>query len=118
MKNDVETSELRIARFIRIVVLGSAAVILLGLVLYFATGTSGYDNGFYPIALGQILSGVAAIKPYAVIMLGIFLLILTPILRVAVSVIVFLKEKDYLYVAITALVFVILLVSLVIGFTE
>ena len=83
MKNDVEASELRIARLIRVVVLGSAAVILLGLVLYLATGTSGYENGFYPVAPGQILSGVAAIKPYAVIMLGIFLLILTPILRVA-----------------------------------
>ena len=117
MKHDVEASELRIARFVRIVVFTSAAVIFIGLALYLITGASGYENGAYPIKLAHILTGSAALKPYAIIMLGIILLILTPVLRVAVSVIAFLKEKDFLYVGITALVLIILLISLVIGIT-
>ncbi len=118
MKQNAETSELKIARLIRVVVFSSGAIILVGLILYFVTGTSGYENGAFPIDPVQILVGVLSLKPYAVIMTGIFILILTPILRVAVSVIVFLKEKDYLYVGITTLVLLILIVSLVIGITE
>lgn len=117
MKHDVESSELRIAKLIRIVVFTCAAVILLGLTLYLVTGSSGYENDVYPINPMRILSGVLTLKPYAVIMSGIFLLILTPILRVAVSIIVFLKEKDFLYVGITTLVLIILLISLVIAIT-
>jgi uncharacterized membrane protein len=44
-------------------------------------------------------------------MIGLFLLILTPVLRVAASVFSFLKEKDYLYTWITLLVLLILLLS-------
>ncbi len=117
MKHDVEASQLRIALLVRAVVFLSAALIFFGLVLYLATGTGGYENGGCPVNPVLILSGALALKPCAVMMTGLFLLILTPILRVAVSVFVFLKEKDYLYVAITALVLVILLVSLVIGIT-
>jgi uncharacterized protein len=46
---------------------------------------------------------------------NLFLLVLTPIFRVGVSVILFLKEKDYLYVVITSLVFIILLLGLYLG---
>jgi uncharacterized membrane protein len=117
MKRNADAPALRIAKLVRVVVLSSAAVILIGLVLYLATGTGGYDGSTYPINPAHIISGVLALKPYAVIMLGIFLLVLTPVLRVAVSVIVFMKEKDALYVIITVLVLVILIVSLVIGIT-
>jgi uncharacterized membrane protein len=116
-KRSVEASELRIAKLVRIVVLTSAAVILLGLVLYFATGTSGYEDGVYPVNPADILSGLSALRPYAVMMTGILLLILTPVLRVAASVFVFFLEKDRLYIVITSLVLVILIVSLIIGIT-
>ena len=117
MKHSAETHQLRIARVIRIVVFSSAAVILLGLVLYLVTGESGYENSAFPVNPMLIILGVLALKPYAVMMLGLLLLILTPFLRVSLSVIVFIKEKDNLYVGITALVLVILVVSIVIGIT-
>lgn len=118
MKNDIDKSELKIAQLIRIVVIASAVVILFGLILYLTTGNSGYANDIYPTNPLLILSGVLTLKSYAIIMTGIFILILSPILRVGVSVIVFYKEKDFVFVGITALVFVILIISLILGKAE
>ncbi len=57
-----------------------------------------------------------ALKPYAVLMLGLFLLILTPVLRVVVSIYAFIKEKDRLYTWITTAVLVILIGAMIIGY--
>jgi uncharacterized membrane protein len=46
------------------------------------------------------------------IQLGLLLLIVTPIARVAVSVLVFLAEKDWLYVAFTIIVLAVLIYGL------
>ncbi|HEY3373160.1 MAG TPA: DUF1634 domain-containing protein [Prolixibacteraceae bacterium] len=48
----------------------------------------------------------------AVIQLGLLLLIATPVARVVLSLLGFLMEKDWIYVAITALVLMILSLSL------
>ena len=56
------------------------------------------------------------LKPYAVLMLGIFLLILTPVLRVVVSIYAFAKEGDRLYVTITTIVLIILIIGTTIGY--
>ena len=48
-------------------------------------------------------------------MLGVYCLILTPVLRVIVSIYAFYREKDRLYVTITTAVLLILIVALVIG---
>jgi uncharacterized membrane protein len=50
-----------------------------------------------------------------IIQLGILVLIATPIFRVAFSVVGYLVEKDYLYVAITLLVLCIILFSMLGG---
>ena len=49
----------------------------------------------------------------AIIQCGILMLIATPVARVAFSIFVFLEEHDFLYVAIAALVLLILLYSLI-----
>ena len=59
--------------------------------------------------------GLLMAKPDAIILFGLFLLILTPIFRVGVSIILFFKEKDNLYVIITSFVFIILLLGLILG---
>lgn len=115
MNKDVEKTELTIAKFLQVCVLLSAAVILLGLALYLITGTGGYENNEYPTNPLSILSGVLALKPFAVMLMGLFILILTPILRVGVSIIVFIKEKDMAFILITSVVFIILTVSLILG---
>lgn len=115
MNKDVEKTELTIARFLMVCVLVSAAVILFGLALYLITGSGGFENNVYPTNLPSIFSGVLALKPFAVMLMGLFILILTPILRVGVSIIVFIKEKDVAFILITSGVFIILTISLILG---
>jgi uncharacterized membrane protein len=50
-----------------------------------------------------------------VVTAGLLLLILTPILRVAVSIVAFIIEKDRIFVFITATVLAVLLLSFLLG---
>lgn len=113
-----ENVEELIGRGLQIGVLASAVLILAGLLLYLFTGRSGYPGATFPTSLPALFTGAAALKPYAVILLGLFVLILTPVFRVGFSIILFWKEKDFLYVRITTLVFAILLVSFFLGRAE
>lgn len=108
--------ELIIGKVLRIGVLISATVILVGVLLVVFTGKTGYAANFYPTTVKAILSGIVALKPFAILMLGLFLLILTPVLRVVVSIYAFVKERDHLYVWITTFVLVILLIGMWIGY--
>ncbi|MCI1895158.1 MAG: DUF1634 domain-containing protein [Lactobacillus sp.] len=116
VKKETQDIELIIGQILRIGVIIAAAVIVLGLALLLITGQSGYPAGVHPSKPGAILQGVIAFKPYAVLMLGLFLLILTPVLRVVVSIYAFIKEKDHLYAWITTIVLVILVIAMVIGY--
>jgi uncharacterized membrane protein len=93
----------------------SAAIILTGLLMYIVTGNSGYPGSSYPVSLAEVFSGAVKFKPYAIILSGLFILILTPVFRVAVSVIAFWKERDYLYMIITLIVLAILITGFSIG---
>jgi uncharacterized membrane protein len=66
----------------------------------------------------SVLEGVLAGRCQAVVMLGLMLLIATPVLRVAVSVVVFLVQRDRIFVAITVVVLAALLFSFWIGKAE
>ncbi|MBT9676330.1 DUF1634 domain-containing protein [Levilactobacillus brevis] len=106
-----------IGRILQVGVIFSAIVMLIGLVLFLVSGRSGYSGSYVPRRMGLILQGTWQLKPYAIMMLGVYCLILTPVLRVVVSIYAFYKEHDRLYVAITTLVLAILLVALAIGVT-
>lgn len=107
--------ELVVSKLLRIGVALSALVIIIGMLKLSITGDSGYVDNIYPTTITGVIEGLLVLKSYAIIQTGLLLLILTPVFRVAVSILVFLKEKDYLYVGITSLVFVILIVSFIIG---
>jgi uncharacterized membrane protein len=64
---------------------------------------------------GQILGGVIALRARSIIQFGILVLIATPILRVAVSLVGFALEGDRRYVIVTTVVLAVLLYSLVSG---
>lgn len=117
-KSNIDEVEVIISRSLQIGVIFSAAVMLVGLSLFLITGKSGYSGNTFPTNLLVIFQGLISLKPYAVILTGLFILILTPVFRVGVSIIVFFKEKDFLYVKITALVFAILIVSFLLGKVE
>ncbi|GEO69597.1 DUF1634 domain-containing protein [Levilactobacillus acidifarinae] len=104
-----------IGRILQVGVIFSAVIMAIGLVMFLATGHSGYPGTTMPLTMGAILLGTWQLKPFAIMMLGVYCLILTPVLRVVVSIYAFYKEKDHLYVAITTTVLIILIIALVIG---
>ncbi len=61
--------------------------------------------------LRGILDGFWAFTPVGWIQTGVLLLILTPILRVALSLVDFLKERDWLYAFITAVVLAVIVAN-------
>ena len=124
--------EMFIARLLRWGVLLSFVIVAMGLGIVVVTGNTGYHAvrlddldsivqyrmpPDFPNTLGDVLNGVLALRPYAIIAFGLVILIAIPVLRVAVSVIAFAVEKDWLYVLITSFVLLVLLLSFVIGET-
>lgn len=116
--NEIENMEIVISRFLRIGVMLSAIVISIGLLMFLISGNSGYASNYFPTTPSEIFNGLLLLKPYAIILAGLIILILTPVFRVGVSILVFIKEKDFLYVKITSLVFLILIISFVLGKVE
>lgn len=91
----------------------SASVILIGFLLLPLRpgGLSVSRLLSFPQTLSQVWAGILVLHPQAIIALGLLLLIATPILRVAVSIVAFALERDLRFVVITALVLAILLLS-------
>ncbi|PER00099.1 hypothetical protein CN423_27335 [Bacillus cereus] len=114
-ESNIKNVEILISKILRVGVLISGTCITIGLIILLVTGESGYPGDTYPTTLSAIWSGVLAGKAYAIILLSLFLLILTPVFRVGVSLITFWIEKDTLYVIITGIVFTILMISFVLG---
>ena len=63
-----------------------------------------------------ILEGVLSMKSQSWIQMGVIALILTPIMRVILSLIDFLQEHDWLYAAITAIVLAIIISNSIGGY--
>jgi uncharacterized membrane protein len=114
-RREINKAEIVVSYSLRVGVLLSATVILAGLIRFFITGESGYIGHSYPTQISDIIAGAFAFKPFGVIMMGLVLLILTPVMRVGVSILVFITEKDWLYVGISAIVFLILSSSFFFG---
>jgi uncharacterized membrane protein YfcA/uncharacterized membrane protein len=92
----------------------SAAVIIFGIFL-----ESLQPNKFepqklqsFPQTFSQVWAGLLILRPQAVIALGLLLLIATPVVRVAISIVAFAVERDRRFVIITSLVLLILLFSI------
>ena len=91
----------------------SASIILIGLIMlpFYSKGFSVSELLSFPQTFSKIWAGLLALQPQSIIALGLLVLIATPILRVAVSIIAFALERDYRFVVITAIVLVILILS-------
>ncbi|MEO8140405.1 MAG: DUF1634 domain-containing protein [Gemmatimonadota bacterium] len=117
-----EKLELEIARWLQVGVMLAAGVVLVGgvayLALYGGTPVSLQTFRGEPAqlrSLGGIAAGVAELDSRAIIQFGVVLLISTPIVRVALTLVAFIRQGDRLYVWITALVLGLLLFSLLHG---
>ncbi len=98
-------------------VLISAAVVCVGLLLLFLHPEQLSDQQFlvFPHSLGQIKDGLLQLQPQAFVALGLLLLVATPVMRVAISILAFALEHDRRYVVITCIVLAILLISFLSG---
>lgn len=108
-----------IARLLRIGVLIAATVVLVGGTAYLVR--HGMTRPNYHVFHGQpsdlrTISGIvhdaAGGSSRGLIQLGLLLLIATPIVRVAFSIVAFAMERDWMYVTFTAIVLSVLLYSL------
>jgi len=72
----------------------------------------------FPRSISGVLHGVAEGHGQSIVLVGLLLLIATPVARVAVSIIAFAMQKDRVYVVITTLVLALLIVALMLGKTE
>ncbi len=114
----VHSTELVISSVLRGGVILSAIVITIGIVAYYLHGSPPltYPGGHpYPDSIRGIWVGLTHADPVAVVALGLVILLATPVVRVAVSIIAFAVSGDRLYVAITSLVLLILIFSLLFG---
>jgi uncharacterized membrane protein len=111
-----------IGRTLQIGVLLSAAVVLIGAAMLLAQHGAEPANyrtfhpERYPLhSLAEILRGVMAFDARAILQSGLLILIATPVVRVALTLVAFFLQRDRLYVLVTALVLGLLLYSLVLG---
>jgi len=95
----------------------SAALIAVGFGASFAVGWQGSLLGspassIAPTDFGDLPARLARLEPLALSQLGLVVLLATPVLRVASSVVGFALEGDRLYAAITLVVLAVLLSSI------
>ena len=105
-----------VERVIRHILLGgiavSVALMAAGLILGVSRG-AGLPRGVVPLA--DLPRALAALQPAAYLSLGLIVLIGTPFVRVAGSLVLFVKERDGRYVLVTATVLFVMCLGVVLG---
>lgn len=127
-QRDAPPAERIVSALLRYGVSISLALVLLGGVLLVAETGLGHSLRVdpriapmegatqpWPRTIGGVLRGALDLDPDALILLGLLLLIATPVLRVVVSMVLFLVEGDYVYVGITLFVLAMLVLGFVLG---
>ncbi len=108
---------LLLSRLLIVGVSVAAALMAVGLLSALAVGWGGSLLGAQVAthATGDfsgIGEGLVHLRPFAIVQLGLLVLLATPVLRVATSVLAFALEGDRLYAAVSGIVLVILLTSI------
>lgn len=65
--------------------------------------------------LGNVLHGFAHFRPGAFMFVATVILILTPVSRVVISIYAFYSERDWKYVLVTGIVFLVIVLTVVLG---
>lgn len=106
------------AWILRVGVIASVLVMLVGLAISFVrhhVSVEHMQQATFDASLPHLWQGLHDLRGQAIIELGIYMLVLTPILRVVASMAIFLvEEHDWLYTAVTFVVLVLTLAGLLI----
>ncbi|MBI1827412.1 MAG: DUF1634 domain-containing protein [Planctomycetes bacterium] len=122
----IRQTELIISHTLRLGVGTSVTLILLGMTLSFARHPKFVSSkadlpsltqlgAEFPHTIHGTLKGLGAFRGQALVVLGLLVLIATPVVRVVISIVAFIHERDRVFVGITTLVLVLLLLSFFLG---
>ncbi len=109
---------------LRTILIASAVVLGFGLYLMATKTPTFYVQRFRSIQAGHLhpqetfaqeFSEALKGDPHSVMTIGLFVLTLVPLARVAFCFLLFLRERDYTYVVLTAYVFIALIAGVVLG---
>jgi len=109
---------------LRTILIAAMITLVAGLVLSYTYAPDYYVGRYQAVQQGHLIGKekfaaitqrVIAGQPHAVLTLGLFVLTLVPLARVAFCFLFFIKERDYAYVAFTAYVLLGLIVGVVVG---
>lgn len=123
MENSKNNMNLMIGNTLRIGVVTAVIIALIGGIYYLSQSSSMTLPDYTVFHKGAasyttfagIVHGAIAFSPTEVIQLGVIVLMLTPIIRVLLSLIDFSIQRDWLYVVITAIVFVVIIANSIVG---
>jgi uncharacterized membrane protein len=118
--------ELILSYLLRTGVVASLSIVVAGMIISFvhhheylsvpeALQRVTTNQAEFPHTVHDVITGVSRLSGRAIVLSGLLLLIATPVLRVAVSILVFAYLKDRTFVMITAIVLLLLLASFVLG---
>src|SRR2546423_12555356 len=107
-----KTEEDRILRIwtpllLRTILLAAVIVLTIGIILTYTYAPDYYVERYHAVQLGNLHSreelhgffqNVMAGKPHAVLLLGLFVLTLVPLARVAFCFLFFIQQRNYIYV--------------------
>lgn len=99
--------EIFVSTTLRVGVALAAVCSIIGAFIYFAqTRSAPAYAAFSPVHITPALTGIGLLS------LGVAILIATPIVRVAILILVFAREHDWLYTAVSAFVLGVLILGL------
>lgn len=105
--------EVFFSKLLRLGVVISGFLMILGLGLLWLTGNNDCSTGV--MSLDWILFGDPFLEPSHVLFIGFLILVGTPIFPLLMSTVTFYKAKDWIYTIITSAVLIILLLSMSLG---
>ncbi|HLX38335.1 MAG TPA: DUF1634 domain-containing protein [Candidatus Binataceae bacterium] len=109
---------------LRTILITATVVLIAGLFLMATYAPGYYVQRFHAVQAGhihqhetfaEIITGAIARDPHSVMTIGLFVLTLVPLARVAFCFALFVKERDYTYVFLTAYVLVGLVAGVLLG---
>ncbi len=109
---------------LRTILIAAMVVLVTGLVLTYTYAPGYYVERYDAVrqghligkeTFGLLIDHIREGNPHAILTIGLFVLTLVPLARVAFCFLLFIRERDYAYVAFTAYVLAGLIVGVLVG---
>jgi uncharacterized membrane protein len=128
LARDAAGPEVLISNLLRLGVVLSLSLVSAGILLTFFHHPDYFSSAqalrrltapeHVPHSLADVLAGVVAVRGQAVVMVGLMVLMATPVIRVALSLLIFSRQRDRVFVGVTSVVLGLLLLSFLLGKVE